>query len=259
MAPKIVAVANTKGGVGKTTVALQLAVARARQGKDVWLVDGDRQQTASMALTLRDTQPVDVFVNCASYSNGTLLGKQVQGQADKWDTIIIDVGGFDSTTMRMALAVSDVLIVPFQPRTFDTWALSQMSALIDEVVVLRNNVPLPAYAIINAADTNKSSDNQEAAEALSDYPNIQLLDCPLGRRKAYANASGLGLGVSEVKTKDLKAIGEVNRLVAAIFGNDASNKAPKEKKDVSSSPASKSEGRKPTARKTATKKKGATE
>ena len=220
MAPKIVAVANTKGGCGKTTLALQLAVARARQGKEVWFIDGDRQQTASMALTLRTTQPVDAFISCASFCNGTLLGRQVRGQAKKWDTVIIDVGGFDSMTIRMALSVSDVVIVPFQPRTFDTWAMTQMSKLIDEVVELRDGEPLPAYAVINAADANNSADNREAAESLSDFPNIQLLDCMICRRKAYANSSSLGLGVAEAKSKDPKAISEINRLVETVFGPD---------------------------------------
>ena len=219
MIPKIIAVANTKGGVGKTTVALQIAIARALQGKDVWFVDGDRQQTALMALTLRENQKVKAQISCASYPNGTLLSKQVLLQADKWDTIVIDVGGYDSATMRSALGVCDILIVPYQPRTFDTWALSQMSTLIDEVASIRRG-EFPVYAILNCADPNDSADNREAVQALTDFPNIQLLGCPLCRRKAYATASGFGLGVSELKVKDSKAIAEVRRLVKAIFGDE---------------------------------------
>lgn len=221
MAPKIVAVANTKGGCGKTTIALQLAAALAHQGKDVWFIDSDSQQTGSMALTLRATQQGFPFISCGSFCNGTLLGGQVRGQAEKWDAVIIDIGGFDSMALRMALAVSDAVIIPFQPRTFDTWALTQMNRLLDDVVDLREGRPLPAYAVINAADTNNSSDNRDAREALEDFPKIKLLDCMIGRRKAFANASGLGLGVAETKVKDPKAIGEINRLVRAIFGDES--------------------------------------
>lgn len=218
MEPKIIAVANTKGGVGKTTVALQITIARALQKKDVWFVDGDRQQTGVMALTLREGQKkLKAGIACAAYPNGTLLGTQVARQAEKWDTIVIDVGGFDSTSMRMALSICDLLIVPFQPRTFDTWALSQMSTLIDEIRTVRKG-DFPAYAILNCADpSSTSSDNKEAIAALSEYPNLRYLDCPLCRRKAFANASGFGLGVSELKVKDPKAIAEVNRLMHAIF------------------------------------------
>lgn len=218
--PKIIAVANTKGGVGKTTVALQIALARAIKGYDVWYVDGDKQQTGLMALTLRESQNVKAQIACASYPNGVLLGKQVRQQEDKWDTIVIDVGGYDSPQMRMALSICDLLIVPFQPRTFDTWALSQMSMLVEEVSVLRKQ-EVPAYAILNAADPSDSSDNREAAAALEDYPNIKFLDCPLCRRKSFATASGFGLSVAELKTKDPKALAEVNKLMVEIFGEDA--------------------------------------
>lgn len=220
MAPKIIAVANTKGGVGKTTVALQIALARAMKGLEVWYVDGDRQQTGLMALTLRESQNVKAKISCASYPNGVLLGRQVLQQEDKWDTIVIDVGGYDSPQMRTALSVCDVLIIPFQPRTFDTWALSQMSTLLDEVSVQRRS-EVPAYAILNCADPSDSSDNRDAIAALEDYENIKYLNCPLCRRKAFATASGFGLSVAELKTKDPKAISEVNDLVMAIFGEEA--------------------------------------
>ena len=220
MAPKIITVANTKGGVGKTTVALQIAVARAMQGKDVWYVDGDRQQTGLMALTLRESQKVKAQISCASYPNGTLLGRQVMLQADKWDTIVIDVGGYDSPQMRAALSVCDMLIIPFQPRTFDTWALSQMSTLLDEVSVQRRS-DLPAYAILNCADPTSTVENKDAVAALEDYPNIKYLDCPLCRRKAFATASSFGLSIAELKNKDPKALAEVNELLVAIFGEEA--------------------------------------
>ena len=255
MIPKIIAIANTKGGTGKTTVALQIAAARALQGKEVWYVDGDRQQTGSMALTLRATQDVPVSIKCASYSNGTLLGTQVQLQADKWDTIIIDVGGFDSTAMRMALTVCDVVLIPFQPRTFDSWALAQMSQLIDECTVLRKGVPLPAYAMINCADATDSSDNRDAASSLADFQNIQLLDCALCRRKAYANASGLGLGVAESKYRDTKAIAEVNLLMKALFGEDSKEVGKLKIRKTTAKKAVK----KTTTKTTSSKKKGVTE
>jgi Mrp family chromosome partitioning ATPase len=49
----IITVGNTKGGVGKTTLAVQLAIARALAGRDVWLIDGDRQGTAAAAIAAR--------------------------------------------------------------------------------------------------------------------------------------------------------------------------------------------------------------
>ena len=216
-APRIIAVCNTKGGTGKTTVALQLAIARARQGKKVWFVDGDRQQTGALALSLRLEQKGKKEVPFATYSDGKSLQFNVRKLSDQFDTVIIDVGGFDATTMRAAMMLCDLLLIPFQPRSFDSWALPKMHTLLEEVQSMRGEVP--AYALLNSADPN-SVDNKEAEEALQDYPTMKFLNCPLGRRKAFATSSGYGLGVDELKTRDPKAVKEVKDLVKAVFGDE---------------------------------------
>lgn len=216
-APRIIAVCNTKGGTGKTTVALQLAIARARQGKKVWFVDGDRQQTGALALSLRLEQKGKKEVPFATYSDGKSLQFNVRKLSDQFDTVIIDVGGFDATTMRAAMMLCDLLLIPFQPRSFDSWALPKMHTLLEEVLSMRGE--FPAYALLNSADPN-SVDNKEAEEALQDYPTMKFLNCPLGRRKAFATSSGYGLGVDELKTKDPKAVKEVKDLVKAVFGDE---------------------------------------
>ena len=218
MAAKIIAVASTKGGVGKTTIALQLAINRALRGGDVWLVDGDRQKTSMMALALRDQQGAVPGIACASYPDGKLLRSQVRLQRDKWDYIVIDVGGFDSTTLRASLSICDALVVPYQPRSFDIWGLSQMSNLVHEAFEMRDEFPV--YALLNSADAAHTADNQDAQDAVSEFPEMTLLPCALGRRKAFATASGFGLSVSELKTKDRKAISEINELLDAVFGKD---------------------------------------
>lgn len=224
-APRIIAVCNTKGGTGKTTVALQLAIARARQGKKVWFVDGDRQQTGALALSLRLEQKGKKEVPFATYSDGKSLQFNVRKLSDQFDTVIIDVGGFDATTMRAAMMLCDLLLIPFQPRSFDSWALPKMHTLLEEVQSMRGE--FTAYALLNSADPN-SVDNKEAEEALQDYPTMKFLNCPLGRRKAFATSSGYGLGVDELKTRDPKAVKEVKDLVKAVFGDEEEEAKAKE-------------------------------
>ena len=215
MTAKIIAVASTKGGVGKTTIALQLAINRALRGGDVWLVDGDRQKTSMMALALRDQQGSVPGIACASYPDGKLLRSQVRLQKNKWDYVVIDVGGFDSTTLRASLSICDALVVPYQPRSFDIWGLSQMSNLVKEAFETRDEFPV--YALLNSADASNTADNTDAQEAVREFPEMTLLPCSLGRRKAFATASGFGLSVSELKVKDRKAISEINALLDAVF------------------------------------------
>ncbi len=212
----ILTVGNTKGGVGKTTLAVNLAIARALQGRDVWLVDGDRQGTAQTAISIRAEAGSQPGIACASYPDGPTLRAQVKQQAAKFDDIIIDAGGRDSSALRAALVLSDVLLVPFQPRSYDVWALNDIAILVDEARSVRDG--LRAVAILNCADPGESSsDNLEAAAAVGDVPQFEYLATPIRRRKAFANAAGAGLSVLEQKPMDKKAVEELNALVAALF------------------------------------------
>jgi chromosome partitioning protein len=212
----ILTIGNTKGGVGKTTLAVNLAIIRAMAGRDVWLIDGDRQGTALTAITIRADTHHSPSISCASYPDGSTLRSQVLQQAKKFDDIIIDAGGRDSTALRAALVLSDILLVPFQPRSYDVWALNDIAALIDEARSVRDG--LRALAVLNFADPSEtSSDNIEAAAAVKDVPQFEYLPTPIRRRKAFANAAGQGLSVLELKPLDRKACDELNTLASALF------------------------------------------
>ncbi|OEO27821.1 chromosome partitioning protein ParA [Pseudomonas sp. J237] len=212
----IITIGNTKGGVGKTTLAVNLAIARAMSGRDVWLIDGDRQGTAQTAISIRAEAGHHPGISCATYPDGPTLRAQVQQQAGKFDDIIIDAGGRDSTALRAALVLSDVLLIPFQPRSYDVWALNDIAALVDEARSVRDG--LRAVAVLNCADSGEAStDNADAAAAVADVPQFEYLATPIRRRKAFANAAGAGLSVLELKPADKKAIDELNALVSALF------------------------------------------
>ena len=212
----IITIGNTKGGVGKTTLAVNLAIARALAGRDVWLIDGDRQGTAQTAISIRAEAEHVPGIACATYPDGPTLRAQVQQQAAKFDDVVIDAGGRDSTALRAALVLSNVLLVPFQPRSYDVWALSDIAALVDEARSVRDN--LRAVAVLNCADPGEhSTDNTEAAAAVADVPQFEYLATPIRRRKAFANAAGAGLSVLEQKPADKKAVAEIDALIKALF------------------------------------------
>ena len=212
----ILTVGNTKGGVGKTTLALNIAIALALQGRDVWLIDGDRQGTAQTAVSIRAEAGQTPGIACSTYPDGPTLRAQVQQQARKFDDIVIDAGGRDSTALRAALVLSDVLLVPLQPRSYDVWALQDIAALIDDARSVRDG--LRALAVLNLADPGeRATDNDEAATAVAEHPQLEYLPTPLRRRKAFANAAGAGLSVLEAKPGDAKAAAEMIALVDALF------------------------------------------
>ena len=211
----ILTIGNTKGGTGKTTLAVQLAISLARAGRDVLLVDGDTQGSAQTAIAIRTEALRQPTLACVQFPEGRVLRDQVRLQAPRYQDVLIDAGGRDSGALRAALVLSDVLLIPFLPRSVDVWALADIAALVDEARTVREG--LVAYAVLNAADPGTSSDNTEAAEALAEFPQLSLLDAPIRRRKAFANATGQGLSVDELTPLDPKASTELAALLSNVL------------------------------------------
>jgi chromosome partitioning protein len=212
----IVTVGNTKGGVGKTTLAINLVIVRASHERDVLLVDGDEQRTALTFTDLR-TELLGSPGYTAVALDGAAIRTQVRQLAPKYDDVVIDVGGRNTGSLRAALTVSDILLIPMQPRSFDLWAIDQMAELVSEAREL--NPTLRAFLVINAADA-QGTDNQEAAAALQDTPGMTVLPIKVGRRKAFPNAAAAGRSVIEQgKDKDGKAVAELLALVQSVYAD----------------------------------------
>src|ERR1017187_6269300 len=193
----IVCIGGIKGGTGKTTVATNFACIAAGQGSDVLLVDADDQQTSADFTAARKQDHPEA----ASYTGAKLTGKAVRTEvldlSKKYRHVIIDTGGRDTTSQRAALVVSNVLLVPFAPRSFDIWTVNTVAAMIDEIRTV--NPKLTAYAFLNHTDpAGQGSENTDAAEILRDAKALEFIDAPLGRRKAFAHASTQGLAVTEL-------------------------------------------------------------
>jgi chromosome partitioning protein len=205
-----------KGGSGKTTVATNLAIMRALAGRDVLLVDADDQETATDFTVLRNERRE----GGAGYTNiklsGTSVRTEVQRLKNKYDDIIIDTGGRDTTSQRAALTVADVLLVPFVPRSFDIWTIEKISDLVGEIRAV--NSSLQAYTFINRADSHAHGhDNNEAAEVLREVESLEYLDAALVNRKAFGDAAGAGQGVIELSPSNPKASEEIERLYTLVF------------------------------------------
>lgn len=210
----IIVVGGIKGGSGKTTVSTNLAVMRANAGKDVLLVDADDQETASDFTALRNEMIEDGAGYTSIKLTGASVRTEIQKMAPKYDDVIIDTGGRDTTSQRAALSIANLMLIPFVPRSFDVWTLERVGQVVDEMRAA--NPELVALAFLNRADA-RGQDNDDAMEVLKDTNAISFIDTPLGMRKAYSNAAAHGLSVTELKPLDQKACDEVTKLYRYSF------------------------------------------
>jgi chromosome partitioning protein len=221
----IITVGGIKGGSGKTTVATNLAVMRSLAGSDVLLIDADDQETASDFTVIRN----DNREGGAGYTSIKLTGPAVRTETlrlrDKYTDIVIDTGGRDTTSQRAAIAVSDVLLVPFVPRSFDIWTIEKAAEVVSEMQAA--NPELKAYTFINRADS-RGSDNEDAGEVLKENETLAFSGVVLGTRKAFGNAAASGLAVPELRPQDPKATEEIQALYEFLF--DGTKTASKRKK-----------------------------
>jgi len=204
----ILVAGGIKGGSGKTTLATNLTIMRAREGQEVLLVDADDQQSAAEFTELRAEEMDDPEYTCIRL-DGKAVRDQVQRLEDKYDDIVIDTGGRDTTSQRAALTVADVLLVPFGPRSLDIWTLERVEELVSEARAV--NPDLKAYSFINRAD-HQGSYNEETREVLSDSDEVEFISPTLGDRKAFAIAFDYGQSIVEYTPRDEKAIREMKEL-----------------------------------------------
>lgn len=214
----IITIGHTKGGVGKSTLAIQIATyLRIHGHEQIFLVDGDQQKSSTKALTLRNNDPKDRYpkIACANYTEGQELLSQVKLQKSVWEHIIIDVGATNAMGLNSALMVSDKLIIPVSPRGFDLYALQDLQITMNQA--LSFGATFTAQACLSRADPKGNNSNNETIEYIKNYPDINYCDVAISDRKAIAVASSQGLSVFEYLPKDPKACKEIEELVHAIF------------------------------------------
>lgn len=208
----IYTIGGIKGGSGKTTIAVSMAVLLAQIGRNVLLVDADVQATATEFSRWR-TESLGETGFTAIQLAEMQVRNEVRKLTTNYDDIIIDAGGRDTASQRAALIVSDMVIVPFAPRSFDIWTLEQVERLVQEMQMA--NPTLQAFAVLNKVDQNER-DRQDALEYIQESGTFQVLQSQLYERKVFANAAASGLVATEAKPKNLKATTEINALVNEI-------------------------------------------
>jgi chromosome partitioning protein len=188
--PKVIAILNQKGGVGKTTLAVHLATALARKKRAVILLDADPQGSALDWAAARHGDPLFPVVGLPKSS----IHKELPALAASYEVVIIDGPPRVYGVARSAIMAADLVLVPVQPSPYDVWAAKEIIDLLTEASVYKPS--LAKAFVINRKIVNTAI-GRDVAEALSEYP-IPVLKTAVCQRVAFAESATQGLTVYEL-------------------------------------------------------------
>ncbi len=202
---KVITVGNSKGGVGKSTIACNLAVEAAKAGMKVLVIDADVQQSSiDFRASRADRDSLPQF-HAVSITKAT-IHKDVQSFAE-FDLVIIDAGGRDTGVFRSAILASDILLVPVLPSQYDIWATQ---GTVDTLAEAKAFKDIKAYFIINQVIPNTTV-AKEALQALEEF-QLPMMSTQIHARVAFKQSVSEGKGVTEYEST-----GKAAQEIAGLF------------------------------------------
>ena len=209
----IVGILSQKGGVGKSTISINLAATLASRGKRVLLIDADPQGSAMAWSSAREGDPLFPVIGMAKPT----LHKDLPEVARDYDHVIIDGAPRVNDLGRAAIIASDLVVIPVQPSPYDVWAAAETVQLVREAQQFKPS--LKAVFVINRKIANTAI-GRDVVGALAQFDDVPVLGTALTQRVVYAESAGAGLSVAEAAPGS-EGAREVERLAAEIVGEAA--------------------------------------
>lgn len=183
-----ISVVGQKGGTGKTTVAVGLAVAIARSGKTVAVIDLDPQASASKWKDRREDENPAVVSAQASRLKPTLDTAKKTGV----DFVIVDTAGRSDDSALIAARVADLVLIPTRSTIIE---LEVLPAANDLVMMAGNP---PAFVVLNGIHPQASKQAEEVRTTVYELYGMKVCPIHLCQRNAYGEALISGMAAQEL-------------------------------------------------------------
>lgn len=190
---KIITVANTKGGVGKTTTAVYLAFLLSKTGS-VLLKDADSQGSATEWIENINNAPIDFEI--ANLRNVDKVRKA-------YDYVIIDTSRDSAELVKKAVEMSDLVIIPSSPSNMD---LTRVFSVVD---YLSEDTK---YRVLLTLADSRTNSFKYVKEALKEQ-NIEHFETFIPKREAIKNV----FGNIPVRTEEIKEYANVVKEIEVLF------------------------------------------
>ncbi|WP_339057744.1 ParA family partition ATPase [Candidatus Regiella endosymbiont of Tuberolachnus salignus] len=203
----IISVLNQKGGVGKTTLSVNISASLTRMDNRVLLIDADPQGSSLNWATAREDKPLFTVIGLPRKT----IHKEVAEISKGFDYVIIDGPPRVTDLARSAIMAADLVLIPVQPSPYDVWAAEEVVTLINEARIYKEK--LKSAFVVNRKIANTAI-GRDVGEALSEYNTPVLRGC-VTQRVIFAEAAAKGCAVYEMDAQG-PAAKEIDNLVNEI-------------------------------------------
>lgn len=204
----LILIGHHKGGVGKSTITVNLAAELQRRGRKVCIVEADPTVHTTSIWAADRVEAGGAPIKTEQVS-GNLYTKLIN--LDKaHDVVLVDAAGKDSKELRTAMTACDLLLAPLLPSQPDLDTSKSLLATVKEA--RKFNPDLKLMGVLNRVSPHVWDDEEgEARTYMTKYPDLVLARTVLHDRKVFRKAMGDGKGA--VETRDRKAKAEIQLLL----------------------------------------------
>ncbi len=203
----IISFVNQKGGVGKTTTAINLAIGLKKKNYNLVFIDADPQGSAIQWHAIEGNKSFEIL-----HHPSPIHATDIRQLSMNYDYVIIDAPPAIGDISKAILAVTDLAIIPLSPSALDVWSCWGTLKMIDEIRPLNSDIEVKLLINRKIPGTKIGRDSREAMKQFQ----TDVFNTELCQRVAFIDAMTSGVSVMQYAPHS-KAAGEIERLCEEII------------------------------------------